>query len=52
MSDYKVTMGFELPEGFTEEEFYYRLYGSTKHSELSWWIINFEELETEEDDCE
>jgi hypothetical protein len=47
MNEFKVTMGFALPEGFTEDQFYRLLQGSTKHSELSWWIIDFEDTGVE-----
>lgn len=52
MSDFRVTMTFELPDGFTEEQFWHYFYGSTKHSGLSWCIDSYEELEAEENDCE
>lgn len=52
MSEYRVTMLFEFDGDLTEDQFWHRLYGSTKHSNLSWAIENFEEVGTEENDCE
>lgn len=45
-------MLFELPDGFTEKQFWHRFRGATKHSELSWYVESYEELEAEENDCE
>ena len=53
---YTVKMGFELPEGTTEDQFWRKFYGSTKHSGLGWCIEGeFEDhgpVEAEENDCE
>lgn len=57
MNEFKVVMGFALPEGTTEDQFWNRFYGSTKHSELEWWIKEFEDTgaryyDGSEPDCE
>ena len=55
MNFYTVKMGFELPEGTTEDQLWHKLYGSTKYSGLNWCIVGeFEDHGPveQENDCE